>query len=275
MSRLGVGRATARVVLCAKGMPEFRDASDADLLKTAQVIQTAAGFQSPKSIAAWYRAHPQWGQAPRKPPTANGAVGAPGSVSAASAVADTGPGADPDVKTVRFGVSDAAIRRDTAILNAVTACRSGLLAPAVALRDSLRACVAFAAEVGQRAVCYSLIDPTDLHTLRQMQPWLRAKGETGTREFDYVQRVVMGGESCASVIASRSTALYERNALPLRALEIAESTRGPVREPELERRQRLLRDASGTRHFSSKPGQVDEGSRAERTRADQIRPDRA
>jgi len=251
------------------------------------VIQRASGFQSPKSIAAWYRTHPRQGEAQRPVKSANGAAGAPGSNAAASAV--DGPasgGGGSSVETVRFPATDLAVRRDKAILKAAQACRSGLLAPAVALRDSLQACAAFTAELGQRVVCYSLIDRADLQTLRDLKPWLHSKGERGTREFDYVQRVVMGGESCATIIVGRSTVLYERSALPLRALEFVEAAGRPFRESNADRedrQQRLRSEATRLVEARIIPAPSGGGSGAERaeqvTRAradpDRPRPDRA
>lgn len=238
MRRLGVDRPTARVVLCARGMPEFRDATDADLLQNAQVIQAAARFESRKSIAAWHRAHPLWGEALRTPRVDHGEAGSAAPNEALPGSGNKGAEGGRGVQTVRFSLTDAAILRDKSIFDAVKACRSGVLAPAVALRDSLLACAAFGAEVAQRAACYALIDSGELQSLRQMKPLLRGAGESGTREFDYVRRVVMGGESTASICVGRSAALYERSALPLRALDVAAAACRPRKEQELERQQR-------------------------------------
>jgi len=286
MDRLGVDRATARVVLAAKRMPEFNNATDADLLKAAAWIRNAAGFKSPGALAEWHRTHPQWGEALRQLKIDDSAIGAPGSSATASSVDSPGLGGGGG-ETVRFPITDAALFRDTTIFNAVEALRNGALAPGVALFDSLKACAAFTAELGQRVACYSLIDSTDLKMVCDLKPWLHTPGEPGTGEFDYVKRLVMDGESCASIIAGRSTVLYERSALPLRALEVAEAALRPLRESPLdllarrrleERRRSEATEATRLGQSTNVSDPSGAGSRAERparASADRQRPDRA
>ena len=288
MARLGVDRATARVVLAAKRMPEFSNATDADLLKAAAWIRNAAGFKSPGALADWYRKHPQWGEALRQLKIADSAIGAPGSKATASPVDSPGAGGGGSSgETVRFLITDAALFRDTTIFNAVEAFRNGALAPGVALFDSLKACAAFTVELGQRVACYSLVDSTDLKMVRELKPWLHTKGEPGTLEFDYVKRLVMDGESSASIIASRSTVLYEQSALPLRAMEVAEAALRPFGESPRDRleRRRLEECRRSEATEATRLGQSTNvsdpsgaGSRAERptrAREDRQRPDRA
>ena len=217
----------AQWVLQARAMPEFADASDADLMRVARDIRAASRFGSPQEITAWYRANPQAGSAPRQgtgaDPTTAPRMGGQRSGSA---------GAVREV--VRFGLDGPSLRRDVVIWKAFDGLRRGVLEPARAVQDSLRACAVFAAEVAQRVYCYSRIAPSDLRAIRELRPILRDPGEAETREFEYVKRIVLGSESLRSILTGRTATLNDRATVPVRALDAMEASSRPRRPSDRE-----------------------------------------
>jgi hypothetical protein len=212
----------SQILLKARALPEFAGATDAELRQVAHDIRAAARFGSAGEIVAWYRANPLLGATSYRAPNTVGA-GSPRAESSLAGGVAAGPG------VVRFGLTGPALRRDLAIWRAFEGVRRGALEPARALHDSLRACATFGAELAQRVYCYSRIAPSDLRALREMRPILRDPMEAETREFAYVQRMVLGGESFRSVLIGRVATLDDRATLPVRAMEVLAAVSRPSR----------------------------------------------
>lgn len=239
----------AQWLLQARAMPEFANASDADLMGVARDIRAASRFDSPQEITAWYRANPQTGSAPRQGTGAD-LTTAPGVGGQRSG------GAGAVREAVRFGLNGPSLRRDVVIWRAFDGLRRGVLEPARAIQDSLRACAVFAAEVAQRVYCYSRIAPSDLRAIRELRPILRDPREAETREFAYVRRIVLGSESLRSILTGRAATLNERATVPVRALDAIEASSRP-RRPSDRERDTVLDNLAAARQWDDSAPRVD------------------